>query len=197
MSKVSKILQQMQEGDSAAADRLLPLVYEELRSIARRRMAEQPGEQTLDPTGLVHEVYLRMLHPSGNADLADRQWQDRAHFLRASAVAMRHILVDSARKRNSEKRGGGQRPQLLTDQEDAKSEPVDYWLLLDESLESLANDDPMAAQIAQARLFAGMTIEEAAQALGISRATGFRHWVYARARLRMYLRDNDPTAAES
>jgi RNA polymerase sigma factor (TIGR02999 family) len=191
LSDVSKILLLMDQGDPTAADQLLPLVYDELRSIARQQMAKNSGTQTLDPTGLVHEAYLRLMHPAQDACVKNRGWQGKLHFLRAAAIAMRHILVDSARRRGSEKRGSGRRQVALTGDEAAKTEALEHWLMLDEALDRLAEDDPLAAEIAQARLFAGMTVEEASQALGVSRATAFRHWVYARARLKLQLREEE------
>jgi len=188
-SEISKILQQMGQGDAASANLLLPLVYDELRRIARQQIAQNSGALTLDPTELVHEAYLRLMHPAADVDSSNQRWQGRVHFLRTAAIAMRHILVDSARRRGSQKHGNGRRPLPLTGEEAAQTEALEHWLLLDEALDRLAEDDPLAAEIAQARLFAGMTVDEASQALEISRATGFRHWVYARARLRLQLRD--------
>ena len=156
-------------------------VYQALRRLAAGRLAAEPAGHTLDPTALVHEAYLK---------LADRLPADRSVFLRAAAVAMRHILIDHARGKKSEKRGGGRRVALDPDQIAAAAfDPADL-LMLDEALTRLAADDPAAAAVAELRLFAGLSCDDAADTAGVSRATAFRLWQYARARLTADLCDN-------
>ncbi len=152
-------------------------VYQALRRLAAARLAGEPAGHTLDPTALVHEAYLK---------LADRLPPDRPGFLRAAATAMRQILIDHARGKNAEKRGGGRRVPLVEPMV-AAFDPSDL-LALDEALTRLAADDPAAATLAELRLFAGLSVDEAADAVGVSRATGFRLWQYARARLTADLR---------
>jgi RNA polymerase sigma factor (TIGR02999 family) len=153
---------------------LFPAVYGELRRIAAARMAGERAGHTLDATALVHEAYLRLAGSPGFAD--------RAHFLRAAAEAMRRILVDHARRRSSAKRGGGRRFELAEADRMALPDP-ETLLAIDEALGALAAEDPDAAELARLRLFAGLSVDEAAEALGVSRATGFRDWAYARAYL--------------
>jgi RNA polymerase sigma factor (TIGR02999 family) len=158
---------------SHAAQELLPLVYDQLRSLAAARLAqEQPG-QTLDATGLVHEAYLRLS--------AKTSFTSKSHFFRAAAEAMRCILADQARKKQAEKRGGGARRLSVLESDRVASYDPDTLLTVDETLVALAAEDPASAEIARLRLFAGLSIEEAAEALGISRATAFRDWAYVRA----------------
>jgi RNA polymerase sigma factor (TIGR02999 family) len=176
VSDVTRILRQIESGDPSAADQLLPLVYDELRRLAAHKLArEQPG-QTLDATGLVHEAYLRLVGPAD----ANR-WRDRGHFFAAAAECMRRILVDLARRKQAEKRGGrGQRFELSDDDRVVIPDP-DTLLVVNEVLERLAQDDPGSACVARLRLFAGLSIEEAAASLGVSRATAYRDWAFARA----------------
>jgi RNA polymerase sigma factor (TIGR02999 family) len=178
MSEVTQILSAIEQGDLQAAEQLLPLVYDELRRLAAHRLAQEKPGQTLDATALVHEAYLRLVGPAD----ANR-WRDRGHFFAACADAMRRILVENARRKRAEKRGGeGQRFEL------SEADPIvipdpDTLLIVNELLEQLAEDDPGSAAVARLRLFAGLSIEEAAAALGVSRATAFRDWAYARALL--------------
>jgi RNA polymerase sigma factor (TIGR02999 family) len=156
-----------------AAQELLPLVYDQLRSLAAARLAqEQPG-QTLDATGLVHEAYLRLS--------AKTSFTSKSHFFRAAAEAMRCILVDQARKKQAEKRGGGARRLSVSESDRVVSYDPDTLLTVDETLATLAAEDPATAEVARLRLFAGLSIEEAAETLGISRAAAFRDWAYVRA----------------
>jgi len=173
MDDIEKILQSIEAGDHQAAEKLLPLVYEDLRRQAAVLMAfENPG-QTLDATGLVHEAYMRL---AGNASYAGR-----SHFFRTAAEVMRRILIDQARKKKSAKRGrGGQKFELSESDRVLLPDP-DTLLTIDEALAKLAEEDPEAAEIARLRLFAGVSIEDAAEMLGMSRATAFRNWQYARA----------------
>jgi len=175
MSDVTRILNAIEQGDPKAADQLLPLVYEELRKLAAARMANEAPGQTLQPTALVHEAWLRL----GGAD--GQSWDGRAHFFGAAAEAMRRILIENARRKKALRHGAGQ-PQLDIQQiEIAGPAPDDQMLEVDEALNRLAALDKEKAELVKLRYFAGLTIEEAARALKISEATAKRWWVYARA----------------
>src|SRR5947199_5863479 len=166
MNEVTRILSDLAQGDAQAAGQLLPLVYEELRKLAAARMAAEAPGNTLTPTALVHEAYLRLVEP---ADAA--RWDNRGHFFAAAAEAMRRILVDAARRKRTEKHGGRRRQVALTDVP-ANPEVVDEQLLaLDAALTRLAAEDPVAARVVELRHFAGLSIEDAAATLGLSRAT--------------------------
>jgi RNA polymerase sigma factor (TIGR02999 family) len=173
MSNVTETLKAIEQGDPHAASQLLPLVYNELRQLAAAQMAHEKPGQTLDATALVHEAYLRLV--------GEQQFANRRHFFAAAAEAMRRILVDQARRRRSQKRGGGLRRQDANAIILAAPEPVEDVLALDEALEKLERQDRQKAELVNLRYFAGMTIEEAAQALGISPATAKRYWTYTRA----------------
>ena len=176
MNEVTRILSAIEQGDPKAAERLLPLVYDELRNLAAQRLAlEKPG-QTLQATALVHEAYLRLVGPANALE-----WDSRGHFFAAAAEAMRRILVDAARRKNSARHGGRrQRSELL--EGDLTTEPVSDDLLdLDEALTRFSQIDSQAAELVQLRVFAGMTVEEAARHLGVSPRTAKRSWAYARA----------------
>jgi RNA polymerase sigma factor (TIGR02999 family) len=184
MSEVTRILSAIEEGDAHAAEQLLPLVYDELRKLAAQKLAQEKPGQTLQATALVHEAYLRLVGPAD-----DHRWRDRGHFFAACAEAMRRILVEHARRKRAQKRGGaGQRFELSEADRLVVPDP-DTVLGVDEALERLAGEDPQAAAVARLRLFAGLSIEEAAAALGLSRATAFRDWAYARAVLTASLSD--------
>ena len=176
MSEVSRILERLEQGDGAAAEKLLPLVYNELRNLAAIRMAQENPGQTLQATALVHEAYLRLVGPADG-----KRWKDRGHFFAAAAEAMRHILVDRARRKRRPKHGGGHRRIELDDNVPAPPAAEEDLLALDNALTRLAADDPEAAQVVQLRYFAGLSVEQAAQSLGMSRATAYRHWTFARA----------------
>jgi RNA polymerase sigma factor (TIGR02999 family) len=179
MNDVTQILSDLAKGDTHAAEQLLPLVYEELRKLAAARMAEEAPGNTLNATALVHEAYLRLVEP---ADAA--RWDNRGHFFAAAAEAMRRILVDAARRKRTEKHGGDRRRVELPDVP-AEAKVADEKLLaLDAALTCLAAEDPIAARVVELRHFAGLSIEDAATSLGLSRATAYRHWTYARAWLR-------------
>jgi RNA polymerase sigma factor (TIGR02999 family) len=182
MSDVTRLLDAAAAGDRQSAADLLPLVYDELRGLAAARMANEQGGQTLTPTALVHEAYLRMV--------GDQQFTGRGHFFGAAAEAMRRILVDRARDRARLKRGGGRRPVDLFDAPARAEADPDLLLTLDEALTRLAAEDRPAAEVAQLHLFAGLSIEEAAPALGVSRATAYRNWTYARAWLQAAISEN-------
>jgi RNA polymerase sigma factor (TIGR02999 family) len=179
MSDVTRILSAIQEGDPQAGEQLLPLVYEELRRLAAQRVAlEKPG-QTLQATALVHEAYLRLV----GGDVQPR-WDGRGHFFAAAAEAMRRILIDQARRRKSEKAGGQMRRVDLNDDASIAAtddQDPDDLLALDEALRQFEIEDPLKARLVKLRYFAGLTLPDAAAALGISLATAKRHWVYARA----------------
>ena len=181
MTEVTRILTAIEQGDRQAAEQLLPLVYDELRSLAARKLAQEKPGQTLQATALVHEVYLRMVGRDNH-----RSWKDRGHFFAAAAQGMRRILVDNARRKRSKKRGDGLMRQPL---EAVAAPEIDEELVsLDEALQKLAEAEPIKARLVELRYFAGLTGEQAAQILGISPATADRYWVYARAWLRNEVR---------
>src|SRR5438874_1040717 len=176
MSDVTRILSQIESGDSQAADKLLPLVYDELRRLALARLAAEQPNQTLSATSLVHEAYIRLVD-----DNAYLKWDSRGHFFAAAAEAMRRILVEAARAKASAKRGGGfERIELSEVARTASGDRLDL-VALDEALCELEQTHPEKAQIVKLRFFTGLSLEDAAQAAGVSRATAQRHWTYARA----------------
>jgi len=175
MNEVTRILSAIEQGDAHAAEQLLPLVYDELRRLAAQKLAgEQPG-QTLQATALVHEAYLRLAGPEGA-----RHWNGRAHFFRAAADAMRRILVDRARGKHSQKRGGAWRQVDLDQAAEVVYAPSEDVAAVSEALDLLAEHDPVKAELVKLRFFAGLSVEEAADLLGISRATADRYWRYAK-----------------
>jgi RNA polymerase sigma factor (TIGR02999 family) len=186
MSEVTRILASIEHGDPSAAAELLPLVYEDLRKLAAQKLLEEKPGQTLQATALVHEAYLRLV------DVEKAQhWNSRGHFFAAAAEAMRRILVDSARRKSAEKRGGTV-IRLDVDPEDlAGMETDEKMLALDEALTKLEKEDPQKAQLVKLRYFAGLPIREAAAALGISTATADRYWAYARAWLQREISTSD------
>ncbi len=176
MSNITLILQQMEQGDAQAADRLLPLVYDELRKVAAAKMAREAAGQTLQPTALVHEAWLRL----GGA--AQPNWQNRAHFFAAAAEAMRRILIDRARRRQAQRHGGGQQQVSLDEAELAATLDNDNVLLaVNEALEKFAVSEPQKAELVKLRYFAGLTLDDAARTLDISEPTAKRWWAYAKA----------------
>jgi RNA polymerase sigma factor (TIGR02999 family) len=176
MSEVTRILSAIEQGDPHAAEQLLPLVYDELRKLAAQKLAQEKPGQTLEATALVHEAYLRLVDTD-----KPQSWNSRSHFFAAAAQAMRRILVENARRKRSEKHGGGAR-RLNLDQGDAMAAaPPDDLLALDEILERLTSHDPKAAQLVKLHCFAGLTVEQAAETLGISRSNAYRMWTFARA----------------
>ena len=182
MSEVTQILNAVTAGDTAASSKLLPLVYDELRKLAAWKMASESPGQTLQPTALVHEAWLRMVGDD------EPQWDSRGHFFAAAAEAMRRILVDNARRKGSLKRGGD-RSQLDIDVESLSAAPETFedLLALDEALNQLAMADPEAAQLVKLRYFAGLSLEESAKILNVSPRTADRFWAYARAWLHQAL----------
>jgi RNA polymerase sigma factor (TIGR02999 family) len=179
MSEVRNILIAIEKGEPAAASQLLPLVYDELRRLAADRLAHESPGQTLDATALVHEAYVRLVGPE-----VEKQWQGRGHFFAAAAGAMRHILVDRARRKRAEKRGGGRGRCELHDSAGAAPEDSDEVLAVDEALDRLTATDAQAAELVKLRYFAGLSIPDAAAVLDISTRTADRLWAYARAWLR-------------
>jgi RNA polymerase sigma factor (TIGR02999 family) len=173
------LLNAIKQGDPQAAAQLLPLVYDELRHLAAHRLAHEAPGQTLQPTALVHEAYLRLLGSE-----AEKHWDSRGHFFAAAAEAMRRILVESARSKRRLKRGGGRARLPLEEAELLAPEPDEDVLALDEALTELAATDRAAAELVQLRYFGGLTIPDAAQALGVSTRTAERLWAFARAWLR-------------
>jgi RNA polymerase sigma factor (TIGR02999 family) len=176
MSEVTRILSAIAQGDPSAPEQLLPLVYDELRQLAAARMASEPAGHTLQPTALVHEAYLRLV---GEGE--EPHWDSRWHFFAAAAEAMRRILIENARRKGSRKRGGDRARADIDVSEVAAPELREDLLALDEALNQLATTDPEAAHLVQLRYFAGLTLAEAAQVLGISARTADRLWAYARA----------------
>jgi RNA polymerase sigma factor (TIGR02999 family) len=187
MSNVTRLLSAIDRGDPRAANELLPLVYEELRKLAAARLAAESPGHTLDATALVHEAYLRLVGPAD-----DQHWDNRGHFFAAAAEAMRRILVESARRKRARKHGGGRHRVDLPDLPAELDDAGEKLLALDEALARFAAEDPTAARVVELRHFAGLSVEEAGDALGISRATAYRHWTYARAWLRDALSRSGP-----
>jgi RNA polymerase sigma factor (TIGR02999 family) len=186
MTDLTHILSAIEAGDPQAAAQLLPLVYDELRQLAARQLANEKPGQTLDATALVHEAYLRLVG-SPTPDAAEKRWNGRAHFYAAAADAMRRILIDNARRKRSEKRGGQQHRAAIHDNIEAPVKPVDDLLAIDDALTLLAAEDTEAAQLVKLRFYAGLSVEEAADVMGLARATAYRTWSYAKAWLRTKL----------
>lgn len=184
-AEVTRILQAAADGDQKASEDLLPLVYEELRRLARAQMAAEPADHTLQATALVHEAYLRLLGPGGGEE---PKWDNRGHFFGAAARAMRRILIERARRVAQVKRGGGRRRVELHDNVPAPEENPDEMLLLDEALKLLEQRDPRKAEVVMLRYFAGLTVAETAAALGVSPATIKSDFAYARSLLMLEMR---------
>jgi RNA polymerase sigma factor (TIGR02999 family) len=182
MSEFNRILSAIEQGDRQAAEQLLPLVYDELRKLASQRLAQENPGQTLQATALVHEAYLRLVGNDG-----EQRWENRGHFFAAAAEAMRRILVDQARRKQADKRGGKGRRVPMDAADVGFTSAADELLDIDLALTRLAAEDPQAARLIQLRYFAGLSIEDAAELIGISRSTAYEHWSYARVRLRTLL----------
>lgn len=179
MSEVTVLMERLQQGDGRAADELLPVVYEELRRLAASRLSREAAGQTLQPTALVHEAWLRLV---GQGDPERRpEWNGRAHFFGAAAEAMRRILVERARKKARLRHGGAQERVDFEQASSASEDPHEMVLALNDALERLALESPQKAEVVKLRYFAGMEHAETARALGISEITVRRHWKYARA----------------
>jgi RNA polymerase sigma factor (TIGR02999 family) len=173
MNEVTQILEQIQRGDLSSAARLMPLVYDELRHLAAAQLAREKPGHSFDGTALVHEAYVRLV--------GDHQFADRSHFFRVAAEAMRRILIDHARQKRRIRHGGDRERVPLSDVEIAADEPAAQLLALDEALDRFAAVDPVKAELVKLRYYVGLSEEEAAEILGVSRATASRHWTYARA----------------
>jgi RNA polymerase sigma factor (sigma-70 family) len=198
VSDVTRILSAIDQGDPSAAEQLLPLVYEELRKLAARRLAQEKPGQTLQATALVHEAYLRLVGadgtpvvqapgaPAPDAPAGDR-WDGRGHFFAAAAEAMRRILIEHARHKKAAKAGGGWQRHELMDKDLAVDSAGDDLFAVDEALTRLAASHPRAARLVQLRFFLGQTLDEAAAHLGLQPRTAYRDWAYARAWLRREL----------
>ena len=187
MTEVTSVLFAVDDGDPSAAEQLLPLVYDELRKLAAEKLANERPGQTLEATALVHEAYLRLV------DVKRAQhWNSRGHFFAAAAEAMRRILVDAARTKRAEKRGGRHRRVTVEDDELAVPPRDQKLLALDGALTKLEQEHPAKAQLVKLRYFAGLSIREAAGALGVSTATADRYWAYARAWLQEEMAQADP-----
>jgi RNA polymerase sigma factor (TIGR02999 family) len=182
MSEVTRILSALEQGDPHAAEQLLPLVYGELRKLAAQKLAQEKPGQTLEPTALVHEAYLRLVDGG-----KDQHWDSRAHFFGAVAEAMRRLLIDNARRKQAEKHGGGWRRHELLDAELAVDSTGGELFAVDEALARLATREPAIAKLVELRFFAGLTLADAARCLAISERNAHRHWAYARAWLRREL----------
>jgi RNA polymerase sigma factor (TIGR02999 family) len=182
MTDVTQILNTIEQGDPSAAEQLLPLVYDELRRLAAQKLAQEKPGQTLEATALVHEAYLRLV----DVEKVQR-WNSRGHFFAAAAEAMRRILVDNARRKKSEKHGGQHRRVDLDQAEAVAVALPEDLLALDEALQRLSQHDPVTGKLVQLRYFGGLSIEQAADVLGLSTATAYRHWTFARAWLHAQL----------
>ena len=175
MHEITRILVAIEQGDGRAIDQLLPAVYQELRQLAAQKLSREKPGQTLQPMALVHEAYLRLVDSEG------QNWKGRTHFFMAASEAMRRILIDNARRKRRLRHGGGQQRVDLDDACMANEGPCDDLVALDEALTRLALEDPVKADLVKLRYFTGLTIEQAAKVLGISRATADRYWSYARS----------------
>ena len=176
MSDVTQILSRIESGDPSASEQLLPLVYDELRRLAAQRLTwEKPG-QTLQATSLAHEAYLRLVDGDG-----EPRWDNRGHFFAAAAEAMRRILIENARRKGRKKHGGDAQRVELEESDLATTLPDERLLAIDEALDQLAKEDPQAAELVKLRFFAGFSITEAAEILGMSRSNAYAQWAYARA----------------
>ena len=185
---MTELLDAAAAGDRVATAAILPLVYADLRATAAAMMAGEAAGHSLDATALVHEAYLRLVGPAGSS-----KWESRRHFFGAAAESMRQILVDAARRKKAEKRGGKQRrADIDLDRLAAAEADPDRWIVLDEALVAFAAEDPDAAELAKLRLCVGLPIEEAGEVMGMSRATAFRQWNFARAWLTAALADHPP-----
>src|SRR5207253_408583 len=186
--EVTRILSAIEDGDPSAAGELLPLVYEELRKLAAQRLAQEKPGQTLQATALVHEAYLRLVD-----DNKAQHWDSRGHFFAAAAEAMRRILVESARQKKRLRHGGGRRRVDLQEAVSLADSPQDDLLALDEALTRLAAREPAKAELVKLRYFAGLSIDEAADLMHISRSTAKRYWAFARAWLLAEIDDAAPS----
>jgi len=195
MPDVTKLLAAIGHNDQQAAEELLALIYAELRRLAARKLAQEKPGQTLSATALVHEAYLRLFGDQSQApgSTGGSSWDNRGHFFAAAAEAMRRILIENARRKKRLKHGGGRQQGALLDEDLAIHDSPDELLALDEALAKLVLEDSDAAQLVKLRVFTGLSIDQAAEAIGCSRATAYRHWSYARAWLRCELNGTSHT----
>jgi RNA polymerase sigma factor (TIGR02999 family) len=184
MNDVTQILSRIDAGDPTAAEQLLPLVYEELRKLAAAKLVQEKPGQTLQATALVHEAYIRLV----DVETAQR-WNSRGHFFAAAAEAIRRILIEQARNKRSQKRGGRRKRQAIDNVDIAAPEPAVDVFAINEALERFERMDKVAADLVKLRYFAGLTIPQAAEAIGISSTTADRYWAYARAWLHVELKE--------
>jgi RNA polymerase sigma factor (TIGR02999 family) len=191
MAEITRILEAIDQGDARAAKELLPLVYDELRRLATRKLSHEKPGQTLQATALVHEAYIRLVGSE------DPQWDNRGHFFAAAAEAMQRILVDSARRKRRDRHGGDRVRVDLHEADLATDQSPEVVLALEEALTKLATEDPKLAELVRLRFFAGITMEQAARVQGISLRTAQRHWQYARAWLHSEVHRQDTTISES
>lgn len=185
MTDVTRILNAIEQGDPRATEELLPLIYEELRLLAAQKMAQEPPGQTLQATALVHEAYIRLVESEC------RNWNSRNHFFMSAAEAMRRIIIENVRRKKTLKHGGDQKRVDLENAAITIEENPDELIALDEALVKLAVEDPMKADLVKLRYFAGLNIDQAAEILGISRATAIRHWSFTRAWLFQRIKKSD------
>jgi RNA polymerase sigma factor (TIGR02999 family) len=190
MSDVTQILNAIEKGDPHAAEQLLPLVYDELRKLAGRQMAKEKPGQTLQATALVHEAYMRLVATGDAVPPREQHWTGRGHFFAAAAEAMRRILVDMARRKQRPKHGGQRQRVELDESCSVADDAAGQVLLVNDALVKLAEESPEKAELVKLRYFAGMSIQEAAEALGISRATADRYWSYAKVFLYCAMEDD-------
>jgi RNA polymerase sigma factor (TIGR02999 family) len=196
MTDATRILNAIEGGDSQAAAELLPVVYEELRRLAAAQLAGERRGQTLNATALVHEAYLRLVANAAGVEKKELRWESRAHFFAAAAEAMRRILIDAARRKRRLKHGGGRQRVSLDAIESPDRLPEDQLLELDEALKALARAAPLRARLVELRFFAGLSVEDAASCVGISRATADRWWSYARAWLFDFIKKGEISKTE-
>lgn len=184
MNDLTLMLHNPEGDDKLLAEKVLPLVYDELRRLAAVRMSREAAGQTLQPTALVHEAWLKLTHDGG------RTWENRSHFYRAAALAMRRILIDRARQKSSVKRAGGWQRIDIANLDLAAASPDDHLLMIDESLKCLEIDDPESAEVVMLKFFSGLTNKDAGRTLGISEATVERRWAFAKIRLFQMIRES-------
>src|SRR5262245_31853621 len=196
MNEVTRILSAIEQGDPSAASQLLPLVYDELRELAAQKLAQESPGQTLQPTALVHEAYLRLVMPASGSPAPPeaQRWDGRRHFFAACAEAMRRILINRARDRGRLKRGGGWRRLHLDDIDLSVAEPPEELLVINDALDKLAQEDPDCAELVKLRFFAGLTLDEAARTMGVVRRTADRYWAFARSWLYAALSKSEEAA---
>ena len=184
MSDVTQILSQIESGDPSAAEQLLPLVYDELRKLAAAKMAQEAPGQTLQATGLVHDAYVRLV------DVEEAQrWNSRGHFFAAAAEAMRRILVENARRKQTKKHGGDRKRLELAEADLLTNRDPAEFLILNDAIDALTAEDPTAGNLAKLRFFTGLSVDEAAEMLGLAHTTAYRQWTYARAWLQAELEE--------